>query len=73
LYYGPNRSYVFEVIGGNDNYRSPSGTTIRGLKVRYPSGNEEWKDRNHIISGDNYWVKANDPALQAERWQALEN
>ena len=73
LYYGPSRNYVFEVVGGNDNYKNLSGVTMRGLKVRYPNGNEEWKDRNYIISGSNYWVKVDDPALQAERWQTLEN
>jgi hypothetical protein len=73
LYYGPNKYYVFEVVGGNDNYRSSSGKTIRGLKVRFPNGNEEWKDRNYIIKGENYWVKESDPALREERWHVLEN
>ena len=73
LYYGPDRNYVFEVVGGNDNYKSSSGETMRGLFVKYPSGMLEWKDRNYIIKGDNYWVKENDPALKEERWAVIDS
>ena len=73
LYYGPSRNYVFDVIGGNDNHKGPTGSTMRGLKVRYPNGNEEWKDRDYIINGDKYWVKADDPALKSQQWQVLQD
>lgn len=70
LYYGERRTYAFEILGGNDNYTDPvSGATFRGLKVRYPSGSEEWKDRDYIVSSKIYWIKEDDPALQAQRWQ----
>jgi hypothetical protein len=72
IYFGEQRTYIFEVLGGNENYVSPSGDKIRGLKVRYPNGNEEWKDRNALISGNQYWVKADDPALKEERWEEFD-
>jgi hypothetical protein len=73
LYYGPNKEYVFDVVGGNDNYKSNSGEEMRGLLVKYPSGNMEWKDRNYIIKGDKYWVKNNDPALKEEKWMVIKS
>ena len=72
LYYGTgeDKHYGFEVLGGNDNYTDPiTGQNFRGLKVRYPDGYEEWKDRNYIINGELYWVKADDPALKSQRWE----
>jgi hypothetical protein len=72
IYFGEQRTYVFDVMGGNENYVGPSGDKIRGLKVRYPNGNEEWKDRNALIGSDQYWVKAEDPALKAERWEEFD-
>lgn len=70
LYFGDKRAYVFEVVGGDENHRTSSGT-IRGVKVRYPNGSEEWKDRSYITGGNKYFVKADDPALTAQRWQIL--
>ena len=71
IYYGPSHTYIFDIVGGNENYRTPSGQTMRGVKVRYPNGNEEWKDRSNInLSGD-YFVREDDPALAAQRWQVL--
>jgi len=44
----------------NDNYTDPlTGSSFRGLKLRYPDGNEEWKDRDAIISNDNWMVDLN--------------
>ena len=73
LYNGDARSYAFEVLGGNENYQTASGASIRGVKVRYPSGSEEWKDRSYITGSDDYWVKSDDPALKAQKWQTLTN
>lgn len=69
LYFGPNKSYVGQVLGGNDHYIDPTtGRTIRGIKIRYNNGSEEWKNRDAIING--YWyVKENDPAISAQRWR----
>jgi len=72
LYYGADRRYVAEVLGGNERYTDPlTGRTFRGLKVQYPDGHAEWKERNVVISGP-WFVKADDPALAAERWETLE-
>jgi len=72
LYFGEEparRRYVAEVLGGNENYTDPlTGKTFRGLKVRYPDGHTEWKARNAVISGP-WHIKADDPALAAQRWE----
>ena len=72
LHFGPNKAYAFEVLGGNENYAGPSGP-IRGVKVRYPDGSEEWKNRSYIVGSDDYWIKSDDPALAAQQWQVLQN
>jgi hypothetical protein len=69
---GETKNLAFEVLGGNDNYTDPySGRKFRGLKVRMPNGAEEWKDRDAIIRGDIYWVKADDPAISEGRWEVF--
>lgn len=68
VYYGngSNKAYGFEVLGGSENCSSmPSG---RGVKVRFPSGSEEWKDRDYLISSGLFFVLGNDPALSAMQW-----
>lgn len=63
LYYGENKAYAFEVLGGND--------TVLGdaeVRVRYPDGTEEWKSRDSIAQSGIYWVRADDPALKAQAW-----
>jgi len=63
LYYGENKAYAFEVLGGND-------TVLGGaeVRVRYPDGTEEWKSRDSIAQSGIYWVRADDPALKAQAW-----
>jgi len=43
------------VIGGKDDR----------VKVRFPSGSEEWKTREVVRS---LYVKAEDPAIKAQQW-----
>ncbi len=60
LYFGAGHGYIGQIVEMNDNYTSPlTGTNFRGLKVRFPDGNEEWKDRDAIISNDNWMVDLN--------------
>jgi hypothetical protein len=42
VYMGEQKSNIFEIIGAADCSSMPSG---QGYLVRYPNGNEEWKDR----------------------------
>ena len=68
VYYGrgANKAYGFEILGGSgDCTIMPSG---KGVKVRYPSGSEEWKDRDHIVLSDLYFYLDNDPAAKALLW-----
>jgi len=71
LYYGPSRMVVGTVLGGNERYRSPSGDTFRGLKIRYPSGSEEWKDRNAVNLGP-WYIRCDDPALARMEWYTIQ-
>lgn len=71
LYYGPDKRYVFDVLGGNDRYIAPDGARMRAVKVRYPTGEVEWKSRAHIIGGQ-YFVKPDDPALRRMEWQVYQ-
>ena len=72
LYYGPSKMYVGEVVCGNESHFDPAtGRSFRGVKVLFPSGSVEWKDRNTIISGD-WYVKKNDPALSRQVWRSCD-
>lgn len=69
VYYGDAKTYGFEVLGGSESCSSlESG---RGIKVRYDDGTVEWKDRQALITSDNYFVKASDPALDKEEWHTF--
>lgn len=69
VYYGVKKTYAFEILGGAENCQSiPSG---RGVKVRYPNGSSEWKDRNYLLqAGDSgiLYVDKKDPALSKFDW-----
>ncbi|HEX2696483.1 MAG TPA: hypothetical protein VHM28_02170 [Anaerolineales bacterium] len=68
VYYGTlsEKAYGFEIIGGSEDCPSmPSG---RGVKVKYPNGKEEWKDRTYLISSGLFFVKSDDPALSKLDW-----
>lgn len=68
VYYGTGseKAYGFEVLGGSENCLSmPSG---RGVKVLFPSGSEEWKDRDYLISSGLFFALESDPALSAMQW-----
>jgi hypothetical protein len=67
LYYGPNKMYVGEILGGNNHYVSPSGLSFRGVKLRMRDGSEEWKDRDAIIRGK-WYVRRDDPAITRGEW-----
>lgn len=72
LYDSRSKQPVFEVLGGSENYLAPNGERIRGLKVRYPSGSVEWKDRTWVIGSGRFVVRATDPALQRMEWRTFE-
>ena len=57
---------LFVVLGGNENCVAPNGQTFRGVKVRYPNGNEVWKPRATIARSTYYFVKKSDPALASK-------
>ncbi len=68
VYYGTGdtKAYGFEILGGSENCPSlPSG---RGVKVLYPSGSKEWKDREYLVSSGLFYVLDNDPAISAIQW-----
>jgi hypothetical protein len=67
-----SHEFVFEVLGGSEKYLAPDGRRIRGLKVRYPDGTIEWKDRDWIVDSGQFVVRANDPALARQSWQEYE-
>ncbi len=72
LYFGPKKTYVGEVVCGNNRYyHSHLNKTIRGIKIRYPTGKTEWKDRNAIVSGA-WYVKKSDPAIEKMIWYECE-
>lgn len=71
LYYGSGRNLVGTVVGGNEHHRDLiTGDTYRGVLIDMAGGSREWKNRGAIISGD-WWVRADDPALKAQRWQVI--
>ena len=66
VYYGANKAYGFEILGGSEDCPSlPSG---RGVLVQYPSGSKEWKDREYLISSGLFFVFSDDPALSDMLW-----
>ncbi len=68
VYYGKgaSKAYGFEIRGGSEHCPSlPSG---RGLRVRYPNGTEEWKDRDYIVGSGLFFVVAGDPAIDKMEW-----
>ena len=68
---GEQKTYVGEIIGGNENYTDPmTGNTFRGVKLRMASGAEEWKDRSALIQWG--FVEREDPAINAAQWQVLQ-
>jgi hypothetical protein len=71
VYYGEARAYGFEVLGGGEGCKAvPSG---RGIKVKYPDGTVEWKDRSALIKSGLYFIQVNDPALKQEKWEVFDN
>jgi hypothetical protein len=72
LYDSQSKQVVFEVLGGNEKYLAPDGRRIRGLKVKYPDGTVEWKDRDWIVDSGEFLVRADDPALQRKAWEIYE-
>lgn len=53
----------FQILGGNDTCGE------RLLLVQYPSGATEWKKRDALIQNPALRIRADDPALQEQRWQ----
>jgi len=48
VYMGEQKSYIFEIIGAANNCSSTNFPSGQGYLVRYPEGNEEWKDRRAL-------------------------
>ncbi len=57
----------WRLLGGSEDFDSlESG---RGIKVVYPDGSVECKDRRTLVTSGNFFVKASDPALGREEWE----
>ena len=54
VYMGEQKSYIFEIIGAAECSSMPSG---QGYLVRYPNGNEEWKDRRAMENYELFVLK----------------
>jgi len=68
LFYGPNKLYVGEVLGGNMTMVNPrTGESFNGLKLRMANGSTRWYDRSDVVLGP-WYVRADDPALLREDW-----
>jgi hypothetical protein len=66
VYYGANKAYGFQILGGVDDCSYfPSG---QGIRVQYPDGTEEWKDREYLVSSGLFYIKDNDPAVDRMEW-----
>lgn len=62
VYYGTGdtKTYAFEILGAAENCSAfPGGN---GVKVMYPDGKSEWKDREYLITSGDYFVRKDDPA-----------
>lgn len=71
MYYGLSKLYVGKVLGGNDHYtKAGTGRTMRGIKIKFEYGSEEWKDPDAILNED-WYVKENDPAIPIQVWHEL--
>ena len=68
VYMGELKTFVFEIIGGGSCPSMPSG---QGYLVRYPDGNEEWKDRRAMEESELF--VANDVTLFAHDWTVYNN
>lgn len=55
------------VLGGNDRHQFADGVK-RGVKVQYPNGSEEWKEREAMAR---FYVKGDDPAIESKQWFEL--
>jgi hypothetical protein len=73
IYYGmgESKAYGFEILGGNEH--CPSILSGRGLKVLYPDGHTEWKDRDAILFSDVFFVKEDDPAADKGDWEVYDD
>ena len=64
---GPNKGYVAEIVDFDDHHREIDfdGTIreFRGIRLLYPSGELEWKDRSAFIRKPYLFVRMDDPAL----------
>lgn len=65
VYYGTKKEYAFMLLGGANCSTCPSG---RCLRVQYEDFSEEWKDRKALVESGIYFVKRNDPAIDAAEW-----
>ena len=68
LYYGDNKRIVGKVIGFNNNVTLDGQKFFKGVKLNMnDSKTEEWKTREAIVTGP-WYVKKDDPALQARQY-----
>lgn len=72
VYHRASKTPAFEILGGNENYLAPDGRRIRAVKVRYPTGSVEWRDRSWLINSGEFVVRADDPALARKSWYVYE-
>lgn len=69
LYQGDDdcKRYVATVLGGADNYLTPTGQRIQAVLLEFEDGTQEWKSRRAV--SDQLWIDLADPALKVLTWE----
>lgn len=67
VYMGESKMFKFTIVGASSNECSFGN----GLLVEFPSGSTEWKSRSALILNDYLFVRSDDPALQAEKYDTF--
>jgi hypothetical protein len=55
------KTFIGSVIGGNSDE----------VEILYASGRIGWQDRKAMVRGNTFWCRADDPAIEDERWMVL--
>jgi len=68
---GDCKKLLATVLGGNRNYKTPTGETVNAVKLQYQNGDLDWKKRDAV--SQQAFVSAEDPAIKARQWVDLNN
>lgn len=62
---GEQKGHAFDVVSIEEQHLEPeTGRTFRGVLVRFPSGDTEWKDLGALETTQPLYVRRDDPALR---------